>query len=79
VQDAVPQVTLYIDEDTDAKARAAAAAAGQSYSRWVVELIRARTRDEWPLAVRELAGSYQAFPMREEAGSATDIERVPVK
>lgn len=76
----MPQVTLYIDEDTDAKARAAAQAAGVSYSRWVVELIRARTRDEWPLAVRELAGSYRAFPLRDETGEpAADVERVPVR
>lgn len=76
----MPQVTLYIDEDTDAKARSAAQAAGVSYSRWVVELIRARTREEWPLAVRELAGSYQAFPLREaSAEPAADIERVPVR
>ena len=75
----MPQVTLYIDEDSDQKARKAAAAAGVSYSRWVVELIRARTRDEWPMAVRELAGSYRAFPLREAAAAITDIERVPLE
>ena len=49
----MPQVTLYLDEDTDTKARAAAAA-GVSYSRWVSDLIRARARDEWPEQILSL-------------------------
>jgi hypothetical protein len=52
----VPQVTLYIDEETRARMKAAAKAAGVSVSRWVADLIRARTRAEWPASVRELAG-----------------------
>ena len=55
----MPQVTLYIDEDTDTKARAAAEASGVSYSRWVTELIRSRTRDEWPESIRRLAGCVE--------------------
>ena len=75
----MPQVTLYLDEDTDAKARAAAKAAGVSYSRWVGELIRARTRDDWPEAVRALAGSTRDFPLRSSERAAPDVERVPLK
>jgi hypothetical protein len=61
----VPQITLYVDNDTDAKARAAAAAAGLSYSRWVVDLIRTRIRiDEWPSLIREMAGGEKDFPLR---------------
>jgi hypothetical protein len=63
----VPQITLYIDEETDAKARAAARAAGVSYSKWVAELIRSRTRDEWP---------RPDFPLRATDGDTVDVPRV---
>jgi hypothetical protein len=78
----MPQVTLYLDEETDAKARAAAAAAGVSYSRWVAEIIRSRTRDQWPEQIRALAGSVRDFPRREEHGTHAmepgDSARVPL-
>lgn len=56
----MPQVTLYLDEETDALARRAAADAGVSYSRWVSDLIRARS--SWPRSVLDLAGSIADFP-----------------
>ena len=73
----MPQVTLYLDEETDAKARAAAVAAGVSYSRWVSDLIRAKTLDEWPSAVRALAGAMSEFPELAELRSnqSQDIRR----
>jgi hypothetical protein len=74
----MPQVTLYIDEETDAKARAAAESAGVSYSRWVADLIRSRTRDEWPDSIRRLAGRVPDFPLRDEDRS-TDIARVSLE
>jgi hypothetical protein len=73
----VPQVTLYVDEDTDAKARAAARAASVSYSRWVADLIRSRTRDEWPDSIKCLAGVAPDFPLQ-KADEASDIPRVPL-
>ncbi|MGH8217086.1 MAG: CopG family transcriptional regulator [Steroidobacteraceae bacterium] len=72
----MPQITLYIDEETDAKARAAARAAGVSYSKWVTELIRSRTRDEWPETVRKLAGSRLDFPLRGADANTMDVPRV---
>ena len=74
----MPQVTLYMDDDTDAKARAAARAAGLSYSRWVSDLIRDRTRDEWPLLIRQMAGSARDFPLRDAQALPNDIHRVPL-
>ncbi|MCU0759736.1 MAG: hypothetical protein MUF07_11165 [Steroidobacteraceae bacterium] len=75
-------MTLYLDEETDAKARAAAAAAGVSYSRWVAEIIRSRTRDQWPEQIRALAGSIRDFPRREEpethAIEPGDSPRIPL-
>jgi len=72
----VPQITLYIDQETDSKARAAARAAGVSYSKWVAELIRSRTRDEWPEMLRKLAGSRPDFPLRAAEGNSVDVPRV---
>ena len=72
----MPQITLYLDEETDAKARAAARAAGVSYSKWVGELIRSRTRDEWPETLRRLAGSRPDFPLRAAEGETVDVPRV---
>ena len=58
----MPQVTLYIDAETGARMKAAAKAAGVSVSRWVAELIRARTQAEWPASIRKLAGTWPDFP-----------------
>lgn len=58
----MPQVTLYIDGETGARMKAAAKAAGVSVSRWVADLIRARTQTEWPASVRKLAGAWPDFP-----------------
>lgn len=60
----MPQVTLYLDDETDALARASAAAAGLSYSRWLADLIR--TTADWPPEVRRLVGSAPDFPLRDE-------------
>jgi hypothetical protein len=74
----MPQVTLYLDPDTDSKARAAATAAGVSYSRWVADLIRARARAEWPDQIRALAGSIPDFPLEQDlrSGAQKDVVRV---
>lgn len=73
----MPQVTLYLDEETDRRARAAAAAAGLSYSRWLGSLVRASTEEAWPESVRELAGAVRDFPTAEEMYRATtgDVPR----
>ena len=79
----MPQVTLYLDDETDALARASAAAAGLSYSRWLADLIRSTTN--WPPEVRRLVGSAPDFPLRDEPLPAQmptpkgeDIPRVPL-
>ena len=72
----MPQVTLYLDDETDALARASAAAAGLSYSRWLADLIRSTS--DWPPEIRRLVGSVPAFPLREELGETkgVDVPRV---
>ncbi len=72
----MPQITLYIDEETDAKARAAARGAGVSYSKWVTQLIRSHTRDEWPEMVRGFSGSRPDFPLRGSDIDSVDVARV---
>ena len=59
------QVTIYIDAETEQKARAAARAEGVSLSKWVAGRIQRRARNEWPEAVRALAGAWDDLPSAE--------------
>jgi hypothetical protein len=68
------QVTLYMDDDTMAKVRAAAKAAGMSMSAWVTQLVRDRTRSEWPDDVAELAGAWPDLPTAEELRSSQESD-----
>jgi hypothetical protein len=56
------QVTIYLDADSERRLKAAARKAGVSVSRWVGELVRNRTRTDWPIEARELAGAWLDFP-----------------
>lgn len=71
------QVTLYMDDETLARVRAAAEAAGLSMSAWLVELVRERTRRDWPAEVAELAGAWRDLPLAEiaRAHQPPDVER----
>jgi hypothetical protein len=55
-----------MDEDTPARVRAAAAAADVSMSAWLAQLVRERTRTEWPREVAALAGAWRSLPTAEE-------------
>jgi hypothetical protein len=56
------QVTIYLNADSERRLKAAARKAGVSVSRWVGELVRNRTRTDWPKEARELAGAWLDFP-----------------
>ena len=58
----MPQMTIYLDEETDALVRAAVRASGLSKSKWIAETLRTRVRDEWPPSVVALAGAWPDFP-----------------
>ena len=73
------QVTIYLDPEVETKARAAAAAAGLSLSRWISDVLRERTTDSWPSAVREAAGSWTDFPLRAEHAADADLPREPLR
>jgi hypothetical protein len=74
------QITLYLDDETETRMRAAAKAAGLSQSRWVSELIREKTSDEWPASVACLVGAWADLPTVEELrrGEPCDAPREPV-
>ena len=74
----MPQVTLYLDEETERLMREHAKAAGLPYSKWVALLIRGKARPQWPQAAREAAGRFPDFPLAESArgGLGADGERV---
>lgn len=67
----MPQVTLYLDEETDRKMRKAARAAGLSRSRWAAEAIRRKLGDTWPPEFMSLAGAWADFPSAEEIRKTT--------
>lgn len=73
------QVTLYLDSDTEARMKEAAKAAGVSQSRWLADLIRDRTANEWPPSVAALAGTWADMPTAEELrqGTGEDVPREP--
>lgn len=74
------QVTLYLDDKTQDRMKRAAASAGISQSKWVAELIRVQTCDDWPLTAKELAGQWTNFPEITDirASHGADLGREPV-
>ena len=73
----MPQVMIYLDEETEHVMRAAAERAGLPYSRWVAGLIRAAARTSWPADFfLDLSGSLPDAPLSEEI-RATDVPDLP--
>ena len=60
------QITIYLDDKLLKAVRRGAQDAGVSKSQWVADAVRARTRREWPTAVKALAGSWPDAPLVEE-------------
>ena len=65
------QVTIYLDDDTEAKMVASAEAMQISKSKWIATVIQEKLHDQWPLEIREMAGSWETFP------DLTDIRDQP--
>ena len=68
------QVTIYVDETTERRMRAAAAEAGLSLSKWISQLIREKTRDEWPDSVKAMAGAWPDLPTVEKVRPKGDTD-----
>ena len=56
------QVTIYLDDANEKRLKAAAKAAGIPVSRWIADLVQAKTRTVWPDSVHRLAGAWQDVP-----------------
>lgn len=68
------QVTIYLEDEVEAKMRAAAKAKHVSKSKWVAQLIKEKTTDEWPESVAKLAGAWKDLPTAEEIRTAHDLD-----
>jgi hypothetical protein len=68
------QVTIYLDDDIEAKMVASAKAMKLSKSKWISNVIREKLVDEWPSAVRELAGSWEDFPTLEAIRDSAEMD-----
>ncbi len=77
---AMPQVTLYLDDETQARMKAAAKAAGVSQGRWLAEVVRLKTASEWPAEVTALAGTWRDAPTAEvlRRRKVRDVRREPL-
>ncbi len=75
----MPQITLYLDNETESKMKEAARDEGISMSRWVAKTIRERTSNSWPESVLSLEGVWTDFPELEELREAEgkDVPREP--
>lgn len=59
----MPELTFFLDDETDRRVRDAARAAGLSCGQWLTYLVRVETREAWSVAARCLAGSIPEFPL----------------
>jgi hypothetical protein len=71
----MPQITIYLDPETDAFVNTAVRGSGSSKSKWIAEAIRARVRSEWPASVAALEGAWTDFPSLEEIRKAEGRDR----
>ncbi len=73
----MPQISLYIDEETLEKLKAAAEREHTSISKWVARRIRAQVEPEFPAGYEELFGSIQdeSFVEPKEIEAALDTFR----
>ena len=60
------QVTIYLEDEIENKMVEAAQSAHLSKSKWIAKLIEEKVDSEWPLSVKEAAGTWDDFPSAEE-------------
>ena len=73
------QVTIYLDDEIEAKMRAAAQSENLSQSKWVAQLIKEKTLDQWPESVVKLAGTWDDMPTAEEIRSSPGVDAIREK
>ena len=76
----MPQITIYLDAETETLVRAAARSSGLSQSKWIAEALRARVHEAWPASVAALAGAWPDFPTAAQLRKrrASDAAREPL-
>ena len=74
------QVTIYLDNETEKKLNAIIGDAKISKSKWIADLIRAKTATSWPESVAKLAGAWKDLPMAEKIRHTMgpDVDREPL-
>lgn len=73
----MPQISLYVDEETLEKVENAAAREDKSISKWVVEQLKAKLDPVYPKNFEQLFGSVNdsSFTRPEEIPYQNDVER----
>ena len=71
------QLTIYLDTETERKMQTMVKESGMSKSKWIANLIREKTTDEWPQNIKQLAGAWKDLPSADEIrkGMGQDPER----
>ena len=71
------QVTIYLEDELEARMSADAKARNISKSKWIAAVVREKLNNEWPLEIREAAGTWEDFPDLENirGETHTDAER----
>lgn len=71
------QITIYVPPELEAKINQAAKSAHLSKSKWVSAAITQSLTNEWSVAVKNAAGSWDDFPAIEEirAHQSADVKR----
>jgi hypothetical protein len=70
--EAMGQVTIYLDNSIETKMKEAAKSSHLSVSKWVARIIEEKIATEWPQDIVKLAGSWKDdFPTIEELRSNT--------
>lgn len=74
------QVTIYLDNETERKLNAIIGNSKISKSKWISDLIRAKTATSWPQSIIDLAGAWKDLPLAEEIreNMGKDTQREPL-
>jgi len=70
----MPQITIYLDEETARRMEASVRKAGISKSRWIADAVRSKSADEWTQEIKDMVGSWDDFPESDEIRSAMGID-----
>jgi hypothetical protein len=74
----MPQITIYLNDQSAARARASAKAAGLSVSRWIAGKVDEGKDTAWPEEFLALAGTWREedFPSAEQIRASHGPDRI---